>query len=772
MASVSNIVSSFIAGFFEGQLALSHPPGPWETFSDALEPILSTSDPLSSGDPASEADEAKGAETGGIPAASVAILPFPLWVPASPVPVINNTGSGSSAEPDSKREGAWGHPSERPSVGEVLRPADAAPEGAYIEDRVVFSALSKAPNDCDPTSPDISSKPDRAQAETPTTDGPVNPEPEHRFETPESLTGTDLAESVAGGDATDPDRTVPALLETTVEPQTIRRAVDLPIPTSNQHGEKEECARPEPPCGQETRAFLPTTPLAIQPEPLQAAAARANPSAEPHAASARMLSTEPLPGPPNHSAAPDTAQAESRTIPLAAVYGQLTSAEPDQPVAIDLRLRVRNEFGCAEKTSASAEVRALPGAAEAGRAPLGEISSTRAHGEGSLPEATSEIRAASSYVLPQRLSAATSSSDTIRTTADLADMADSGAGRSVSEAVARTNVPKSTGSYVASWQSGRRQAPANAGSYLAALASLPAPLLAITPRLDRERNTMTPEATPVGDDGGQSSLVRTEAGSVAAPERRVPDAPRVAGVDAGDEQRQANAQRNGNEVPGMPRVAGRKEPAPEEAGPKVRKVESQAPLRTEAHDFSGRETPAASLGTATFKPGSRTSGPLKTPGEPPTAAAGPGERNNATLPKTSEITLRIAGDRGDAAGVDVRVSDKGGQVSVTVRAADPQLTSALREGLPELVSGLERRGYEYLGAATDAYRAETRDPVAQSVNGDAAFSSGENSQQQKGQHQQQNQQQQNGSHSRDSKHQWIDELRRLAGVVESEEGKR
>jgi hypothetical protein len=83
----------------------------------------------------------------------------------------------------------------------------------------------------------------------------------------------------------------------------------------------------------------------------------------------------------------------------------------------------------------------------------------------------------------------------------------------------------------------------------------------------------------------------------------------------------------------------------------------------------------------------------------PLAAAGPGVRGPETAvpdaPATGaarDIALRLKAD--DNSAVEVRLSERGGEVRVAVRSADPDLAESMRARLPELVDRLGTRGYE------------------------------------------------------------------------------
>jgi hypothetical protein len=58
---------------------------------------------------------------------------------------------------------------------------------------------------------------------------------------------------------------------------------------------------------------------------------------------------------------------------------------------------------------------------------------------------------------------------------------------------------------------------------------------------------------------------------------------------------------------------------------------------------------------------------------------------------------------------EVRILDRGGEVSVAVRTPDPQLASSLRQNLDDLTSRLERQGFQ-----TELWRPTASQSSAQS----------------------------------------------------------
>lgn len=94
-----------------------------------------------------------------------------------------------------------------------------------------------------------------------------------------------------------------------------------------------------------------------------------------------------------------------------------------------------------------------------------------------------------------------------------------------------------------------------------------------------------------------------------------------------------------------------------------------------------------------------TGGPAPSAPRASVSATGPGVR----LPETAapdapatgtarDIALRLKAD--DNSAVEVRLSERAGEVRVAVRSADPALTESMRARLPELVDRLGARGYE------------------------------------------------------------------------------
>ncbi len=67
--------------------------------------------------------------------------------------------------------------------------------------------------------------------------------------------------------------------------------------------------------------------------------------------------------------------------------------------------------------------------------------------------------------------------------------------------------------------------------------------------------------------------------------------------------------------------------------------------------------------------------------------------------------MRLERDTNDPA-VEVRVKDQAGELRVSVRTPDGALADAMREGLPELVERLDRRGFH-----TEVWRPGAHEPA-------------------------------------------------------------
>jgi hypothetical protein len=104
-----------------------------------------------------------------------------------------------------------------------------------------------------------------------------------------------------------------------------------------------------------------------------------------------------------------------------------------------------------------------------------------------------------------------------------------------------------------------------------------------------------------------------------------------------------------------------------------------------------------------------------------------------------EISIRIA--QPDAAPVDLRVVERGGQVHVDVRTSDPAMQTSLRQDLGTLTNSLERAGYHSetftstasLGRAASSAQTSNQDDrqdASQNRNGGGDFSGGRRQQQQ------------------------------------------
>jgi len=115
--------------------------------------------------------------------------------------------------------------------------------------------------------------------------------------------------------------------------------------------------------------------------------------------------------------------------------------------------------------------------------------------------------------------------------------------------------------------------------------------------------------------------------------------------------------------------------------------------------------PGAALAAATLATASAVA---SAPGSVSTAAA-----DNASAPSASagaaalavpaahaagtspqQMTLRVAPAGDAASAVDIRVTERAGQMQVTVHTPDAALEANLRQNLPELVSSLDRAGFD------------------------------------------------------------------------------
>jgi hypothetical protein len=113
----------------------------------------------------------------------------------------------------------------------------------------------------------------------------------------------------------------------------------------------------------------------------------------------------------------------------------------------------------------------------------------------------------------------------------------------------------------------------------------------------------------------------------------------------------------------------------------------QAPQRTttQASFEPGVMQPALSPSVARSAKPSATPAAAQLDVVPPPASPETGQ-------PARSVALRIPTGEGGAA--NVIVTDRAGQVHVTVRASDPALTQSLRSDLGSLASGLERQGFD------------------------------------------------------------------------------
>jgi hypothetical protein len=75
--------------------------------------------------------------------------------------------------------------------------------------------------------------------------------------------------------------------------------------------------------------------------------------------------------------------------------------------------------------------------------------------------------------------------------------------------------------------------------------------------------------------------------------------------------------------------------------------------------------------------------------EPPQAET---HQDVASPTPVRDISVRLSGSTSER--VDLRISERTGDISLTVRSSDLELTRQLRDGLPELTDRLERSGYQ------------------------------------------------------------------------------
>lgn len=67
------------------------------------------------------------------------------------------------------------------------------------------------------------------------------------------------------------------------------------------------------------------------------------------------------------------------------------------------------------------------------------------------------------------------------------------------------------------------------------------------------------------------------------------------------------------------------------------------------------------------------------------------QHDSGTLPVKTDLSVRIMGQSGEI--VNVRVSERGGEVQIAVRASDSAVATQIRHELPAVQAGLERIGW-------------------------------------------------------------------------------
>jgi hypothetical protein len=135
--------------------------------------------------------------------------------------------------------------------------------------------------------------------------------------------------------------------------------------------------------------------------------------------------------------------------------------------------------------------------------------------------------------------------------------------------------------------------------------------------------------------------------------------------------------------------------------------EAQSSFQATAASLDNREAPVvtpASQSASTASSADRSSQTEQTPGTPnsldnlqETGRPGDADGTRSTSARNIEIQLNQGDQR-----VNVRLSERGGEVHVSVRTQDAQLAGALRQDLPSLSGKLEQSGF----------RAETWHPAA------------------------------------------------------------
>lgn len=152
--------------------------------------------------------------------------------------------------------------------------------------------------------------------------------------------------------------------------------------------------------------------------------------------------------------------------------------------------------------------------------------------------------------------------------------------------------------------------------------------------------------------------------------------------------------------PGMAPVS--HTPAPgREISERIAAVETQ--VRAPGHPDAGVTTPAmqeapqpapSHSGYAVAAPPAESGAPARPqPAASSAPAAAPPETPEPPpSPRTPvrDVSVRLAGDDRS---VEIRMAERAGEIRVSVHAADGELRNALQDGLPELVQGLEQRGF-------------------------------------------------------------------------------
>jgi hypothetical protein len=96
--------------------------------------------------------------------------------------------------------------------------------------------------------------------------------------------------------------------------------------------------------------------------------------------------------------------------------------------------------------------------------------------------------------------------------------------------------------------------------------------------------------------------------------------------------------------------------------------------------------------------------PSARPAEAPESPTNP-DRPPAAQAPMRDISLRVSGSPSER--VEVRLTDRTGDIRLAVRSSDPELTRSLRTGLGDLVDHLERAGYQ-----TETWRPQPSSPGA------------------------------------------------------------